>query len=242
MITLCTPTHNRRPFIPYMLKCIENQTYPKDNLEWIILDDGDDKIEDLVQDISYIRYYKTEKMNVGEKRNLINRYAKGQILIYIDDDDYYPPERISHVVESLNSSDICGSSIMYMYYTDLDEIYKFGPYGKNHATAATFGFKRDLLNKTAFNDNDTRGEEKFFLKKWSIPLTQMDPKKTILVITHTMNTVDKTFLLNGYNVNPTNYMLEDFIEDKETIHFYRNIQPPLYNYKNYLKNIHPKTI
>ena len=239
MISLCTPTHNRRPFIPYMIKCIENQTYPKDNLEWIILDDGDDKIEDLVKDIPYIKYYQCEKMNVGKKRNLINRYAKGEILIYIDDDDYYPPERISHVVESLNT-DICGSSIMYMYFTDLDEIYKFGPYGERHATAATLGFKRNLLNKTAFNDNDTRGEEKFFLKKWSIPLTQMDPKKTILVITHSMNTVDKTFLLNGYNVKATDYMLEDFVEDKETIHFYRKIQPALSEYKTYLNNLQLK--
>jgi hypothetical protein len=124
-----------------------------------------------------------------------------------------------------------------MYFTELDKIYKFGPYGLNHATAATFGFKRVLLNKTAFNDNDTRAEEKFFLKKWSIPLTQMDPKKTILVITHTMNTVDKSFLLNGINVLPTHYTLEDFIEDKEIIQFYRNIQPPLNDYKNYLKNL-----
>lgn len=236
MISLCTPTRDRRPFIPYMIKCIENQTHPKDNIEWIIIDDGDDKIEDLVKDITYVRYYKTNKMNVGEKRNLMNRYAKGEILIYIDDDDYYPPERISHVVESLNT-DICGSSIMYMYFTDLDEIYKFGPYGENHATAATFGFKRELLNKSAFNDNDTRGEERFFLKRWSIPLTQMDPKKTILVIAHNMNTVDKTFLLHGFDVKPTNYMLEDFIKDKETIQFYRNIQPALNKYKIYLNNL-----
>ena len=40
-VTLCTPTFNRRPFIPMMLKCFEHQNYPKDNIEW--LNDNDYK-------------------------------------------------------------------------------------------------------------------------------------------------------------------------------------------------------
>ena len=220
MISLCTPTHNRRMFINTMITCIMNQTY-KGAMEWIIVDDGDDKIYDLVKDISFVRYYAVEKMSIGAKRNLIHKYTKGDILIYIDDDDYYPPQRIEHVLESLDSSLICGSSIMYIYFSNLDKIYKFGPYGQNHATAATFGFKRELLNQTAYND-DKKGEEKFFLKKWTIPLKQLDPKKTILVIAHNMNTVDKTQLLNT-NTEETTYCLEDFIDDPQLITFYRNI-------------------
>ena len=219
MISLCTPTHNRRIFINTMIKCVMNQTY-KGPLEWIIVDDGDDKIEDLVKDIPFVRYYAVEKMTIGAKRNLIHKYTKGDVLIYIDDDDYYPPQRIEHVLESLNSSLICGSSIMYIYFSNLNKIYKFGPYGTNHATAATFGFKRELLNQTAYN-NDKKGEEKFFLKKWTIPLQQMDPKKTILVIAHEMNTVDKNQLLNT-SVEETTFCLEDFIEDTQIITFYRN--------------------
>jgi len=220
MISLCTPTRNRRAFIKIMIKCIENQTY-KGKIEWIIVDDGEDKIYDLIQDIPYVRYYHVEKMTIGAKRNLIHKYSKGDILIYIDDDDYYPPQRIEHVVESLGL--ICGSSIMYMYFTKLKKIYKFGPYGKYHATAATLGFKRELLNQTAYNNADERGEEKFFLKKWSIPLQQMDPKKTILVIAHSMNTVDKTQLLNSPFAEETTETLEDFIDDPEIISFYNSL-------------------
>ena len=43
-VTICTPTFNRRPFIPIMIKCFQHQTYPKDRMEWIIVDDGTDKI------------------------------------------------------------------------------------------------------------------------------------------------------------------------------------------------------
>jgi glycosyltransferase involved in cell wall biosynthesis len=34
-------------------------------------------------------------MILGAKRNLIHKHAKGDILVYMDDDDYYPPERVA---------------------------------------------------------------------------------------------------------------------------------------------------
>ena len=43
-VSVCTPTFNRRPFIPYLIDCFMKQDYPKDRMEWIIVDDGDDKI------------------------------------------------------------------------------------------------------------------------------------------------------------------------------------------------------
>ena len=50
LVSICTPTFNRRPFIPIMFQCFYNQTYPKNRIEWIIVDDGTDKIEDLVKE------------------------------------------------------------------------------------------------------------------------------------------------------------------------------------------------
>ena len=46
-VSICTPTFNRRPFIPYIKKCFEHQTYPKERMEWIIIDDGFDPVGDL---------------------------------------------------------------------------------------------------------------------------------------------------------------------------------------------------
>ena len=57
-VSICTPTFNRRPFIPIIIKCFENQNYPKDKMEWIIVDDGTDKIEDLVLHIPKVKYFK----------------------------------------------------------------------------------------------------------------------------------------------------------------------------------------
>ena len=63
VVSVCTPTFNRRPFVPMMIKMYENQDYPLHKMEWIIIDDGTDPIEDLIKEaqdkipnIKYFRY------------------------------------------------------------------------------------------------------------------------------------------------------------------------------------------
>ena len=183
-VSICTPTFNRRPFIPIIIKCFENQTYPKDKMEWIIIDDGTDKIEDLVSHIPQVKYFKyDEKMTLGKKRNISNEKALGDIIIYMDDDDYYPSDRVKHAVDMLRGSKaLCaGSSEMFIYFKHINKMYKFGPYGPNHATAATFAFKKELLKQTKFDEESSVAEERKFLKDYTIPFVQLDSKKCILV-------------------------------------------------------------
>jgi glycosyltransferase involved in cell wall biosynthesis len=168
-------------------------------MEWIIVDDGTDKIEDLVAHIPQVKYFRyEEKLSLGKKRNITNEKTKGDIIIYMDDDDYYPPERVSHAVETLrkNPKALCaGSSIMYIYFKHIDKMYQFGPYGPNHATAATFAFRKELLTQTRFDETASVAEEKKFLKDYTIPFVQLDPKKSILVFSHNHNSFDKKELL-----------------------------------------------
>ena len=56
-VSICTPTFNRRPFIPALINCVKNQNYPLNRIEWIIIDDGTDPIEDLVKDIKEVKYF-----------------------------------------------------------------------------------------------------------------------------------------------------------------------------------------
>ena len=103
-VSICTPTYNRRPFFPMAIQCFNEYDYPKDRMEWIIVDDGTDPIEDLVKDIPQVKYFREEKqMVLGRKRNYMHEKCKGDIIVYQDDDDYYPPDRISHAVEKLMS-------------------------------------------------------------------------------------------------------------------------------------------
>ena len=226
-VSVCTPTFNRRPFIPIMLKCFNNQTYPKDKIEWIIIDDGTDKIEDLVKYHPNVKYFKYEdKMTLGKKRNLMHEKSSGDIIVYMDDDDYYPPTRISHAVEMLtnNSKALCaGASELYIWFKHINQMYKFGPYGPNHATAGTFAFKRELLKITKYDDNACLAEEKDFLKNYTIPFVQLDPRNTILVFSHIQNTFDKkTLLKDAPNrfCNPSDKKVDDFLKDEEIKQFF----------------------
>ena len=198
-VSICTPTFNRRPFWPMAIDCFNNYDYPKDRIEWIIVDDGSDPIEDLVKDIPQVKYFREEKqMILGRKRNYMHSKAIGDIIVYQDDDDYYPPERISHAVEMLMSDPTVlasGSSILFLYFKHIQQMYRFGPYGPNHATAGTFAFKRELLEKSKYDDYKALAEERDFLKDYTIPFIQLDPLKTILVFSHEHNTFDKRKLL-----------------------------------------------
>ena len=237
-VSICTPTFNRRPFIPYIIQCFLNQDYPKNKMEWIIIDDGTDKIEDLVANIPEVKYYKfNEKMTLGKKRNIAHQYCKGDIIVYMDDDDYYPPCRVSHAVCKLkeNPKILCaGASEMYIYFKHIQQMYQFGPYGPNHATAATFAFRRSLLEETRFDDNTSIAEEKSFLKNYTIPFIQLEPLKTILVFSHIHNSFDKKKLLEIPNpfVKLSNKTVNDFVKEPSLQYFFLNtIDELLCNYE-----------
>ena len=197
LVSICTPTFNRRPFINNIIQCYRNQTYPQSRMEWIIIDDGNDKVKDLFQtaDIRTLRYFEYDKkMPLGEKRNIMHSHARGDIIVYMDDDDYYPPERVEHAVDTLTSNPqaLCaGSSEIYVYFKGMDKMIQCGPYGPNHATAGTFAFKKELLLQTRYEDHAAIAEERAFLKDYTIPFVQLDPMKTILVFSHEHNTFDK---------------------------------------------------
>jgi glycosyltransferase involved in cell wall biosynthesis len=226
-VSVCTPTFNRRPFVPIMIKCFEHQTYPKDKIEWIIVDDGTDKIEELVSHIPQVKYFKFDnKLTLGKKRNISNDNAKGDIIIYMDDDDYYPPERISHAVETLrnNPKAMCaGSSAMFIHFKHINKMLQFGPYGPNHATAATFAFRKEFLKQSRFDEDSSVAEEKKFLKDYTVPFAQLDPKKSILVFSHNHNSFDKKELLNhgpNPNVHETTVTPIDLVKEPEILKFF----------------------
>lgn len=249
-VSICTPTFNRRPFITAAIECFKNQDYPKSKMEWIILDDGTDKIEDLVKDIPQVRYYKyDEQMVLGKKRNKLNSLAKGDIIVYMDDDDYQCPMRVSHSVQMLKTHPrayCAGSSIINIYYKHINKMYEFGPYGPFHATAGTFAFRKELLKITSFDDSRALAEEKHFLKNYTIPMVQLEPKKTILVISHKHNTFDKKELLNNINnkvVRETDKTPADFIKDENLLTFYIDYMDHLLdNYEQGGPNMKPEVI
>ena len=228
-VSICTPTYNRRQFIPNLIRCVESQNYPKNFIEWIILDDGTDKIGDLVKDIPYVRYIaQDEKLTIGQKRNILNKTAKNEIIIYFDDDDFHHPDRIKHSVTKLMGQKktlVVGSSMMYMYFTKNHKLFTIGPYGQNHTTAGVMAFHRDYLKKAEFDDEKTFAEEQGFLNNYKQPVIQLNPMKTIVVFCHDKNTFDKNQFLDMDNysaLKPCGIKLKKIIKDKKLLNFFKN--------------------
>ena len=226
-VSICTPTFNRRPFIPFIRKCIEQQKYPLSLIEWIIIDDGTDPIGDLVTDMDCVKYfYYPEKMLLGKKRNLMHSKCSGDIIVYMDDDDFYPKDRVAHAVETLLQNPdflMAGSSEMHIYFDSRNTVYQCGPYKDFHATAATFAFKKELLLETSYNEENALAEERHFLKNYTIPLKQLDTQKSIMVFSHKHNSLNKEKLLENMEATKTQlsrFTVDDFIDDAELKQFY----------------------
>ena len=229
-VSVLTPTYNRAKFIPSLVECYKAQTYPKERMEWIILDDGSEKIEELVKQLTKglpnIRYISLEeKHNIGSKRNILNKEAKGDICVCMDDDDYYSPERVAHAVYKLMSApsvQLAGSSEVYMYFTDNGEIIKLGPYGPNHATNGTMAYKTSYGKTHFYDESLTFAEEVSFLEEYKHSMIQLDPKKVMLVISHSDNTFSKDRLRDDGNqfMTRTKYKLKDFIKDRKIRDFF----------------------
>ena len=86
-----------------------NISYPKDKIELIILDDGDEEIEHLIPKSNNIRYIKLKtKKSIGFKRNECVKLATNDFICFMDDDDYYPPNSLyNRITQLLNSNKDC---------------------------------------------------------------------------------------------------------------------------------------
>ena len=49
LVSICTPTFNRRPFFQGLIACIANQDYPRTRMEWVVVDDGTDCVRDILE-------------------------------------------------------------------------------------------------------------------------------------------------------------------------------------------------
>ena len=189
-----------------------------------------DVFKNYSENLSMLRYIReTTKMTIGAKRNRLNQEAKGAIIVAMDDDDYYPPERVAHVVRKFQQNpgvELAGASEVYMYYTDIKTIYKLGPYHANHATNGTMAWRKSYALTHAYDETVTHAEEKSFLEEYRNPMIQLDPRKVMLVFAHTENTYNKTAIRDQPNnpfVKKTVFKMRDFIRNAEIRAFFAEL-------------------
>lgn len=117
LVSVVMATHNRRRWLPMALVCFLRQTYL--NCELLVIDDGDDYVYDLMPGSDRVRYLLAKKgMTIGEKMNrAIGKHARGDIITFLDDDDWMAEWRIEDQVSAMQryGSRMCGSDRMWFW-------------------------------------------------------------------------------------------------------------------------------
>lgn len=179
---------------------MDSQTVRPD--AWIVVDNSTMPDHDWSPSATHplVEYHTiTEPKSIGWLRNHCMQLALSmgaEMIVFWDDDDYYPPERIQAGVEALRSTptaDIAASSHMYILLTKENALMEVGPFSLKHGTAATYTIRRRYAESHSFPDV-SRGEELLFTNHWTAEMVQVPAEKTIVVMGHSRNTVNKSVI------------------------------------------------
>lgn len=111
LVTIIMATYNRAHFIKETLISIQNQTF--ENWECIIIDDGGtDNTQDVINSIlendtrfQFVKRTENYQKGLPGCRNFGLYLAKGDYIVFFDDDDIIHPDNLKIGVETLKDSD-----------------------------------------------------------------------------------------------------------------------------------------
>jgi glycosyltransferase involved in cell wall biosynthesis len=167
LVSCIMPTRDRRELVPHAIRQFLGQDWP--DAELIVVDDGDDKVADLMPQDPRVRYLALAgRRTVGAKRNLACAEARGEVILHWDDDDWMAERRIRYQVEALLAAkaDLCGLPRLYFHEPASGRTWQFTSPSRDRKwiAGATFCYRKDLWRAVPFADVDN-GEDTRFL--WS---------------------------------------------------------------------------
>mgnify|MGYP003706128335 FL=1 len=77
-VSIITPTYNKRKFFKLSIRNFQKADYPQDKIEWIIIDDGEEEIKDLIPEQDNIKYIKLSQEEIKEYIN-VNEITQNEI-------------------------------------------------------------------------------------------------------------------------------------------------------------------
>ena len=212
-VSILTVTQlSRHKCLLNLVNLIKLQTY-KNIIEWVIIEGSNNK-EDANKNEKYINtinvnepllnivYVNYTGYTFDNLHNLGTSMCKGNIIVIMDDDDYYPVTRVQHAVKKLEDSDylISGCSDVYMYSFINQQLYKFKSFGENHSCNHALAFIKEYAYYNKYKD-DGYSIEKSFTKNFTEPMLQLEPLKTVVVSSHKFNSVNKNIQIDSWIEN-----------------------------------------
>jgi len=194
-VSIVTLTYNRRIFMPLAQYSYMIQSYPEDKLEWVIVDDGDDCIEDTLFGIRNVKYIRLDtKKTIGEKRNMGVQAAMYNTIVMMDDDDVYPNNSVLHRVAMLGKEPKkqCVFTTTIPCY-DIQKHISFmnvPPYGltmSERVSEASLAFTRQFWEDRKFTDIQI-AEGNAFIHGREEMCREVSPQEVIVSLVHSKNT------------------------------------------------------
>jgi glycosyltransferase involved in cell wall biosynthesis len=194
-VSIVCITRDRRVFMPILKYSYMIQSYPEEKLELIIVDDGDDSIEDTLIGIPNVVYVRLdEKKTIGEKRNIGISKAMYDVIMFMDDDDVYPNnsvlERAAMLLKSPKKE--CAFSTMIPCY----DITKYSSFMNappiqlemsQRVSEATLVFTKSFWEEKKFPDIQI-AEGDAFIRGREHMCRELSPQEIIVSLVHPKNT------------------------------------------------------
>lgn len=194
-VSIVCVTRDRRIFMPILKYSYMIQSYPEDKLEIVIVDDGDDPIEDTligVPNVTYVRL--DEKKTIGEKRNIGVSRAMYDVIAFMDDDDVYPNNSIlerTAMMLKYNRKECAFCTVIPCY-----DIAKYSSFMNappltlrmsERVSEATLIFTRKFWEQRPFGDTQI-GEGDAFIRGREHMCRELSPQEVIVSLVHPKNT------------------------------------------------------
>jgi len=130
LITIAMPIKNREWALPYVLKSIENQDYPKKFIKIVFVDNysTDKTCAILTEWIQRVKKYyydvvlSRETGNISHLRNKCVSLAMGKYILFWDSDMIAPKSIVRHMVELAELKEDAGIIVATFKYADIDYI------------------------------------------------------------------------------------------------------------------------
>ena len=208
-ISILTPLYNRNKFLPLMISNITTFDYPKDKLEWFILDskDGDSDVklipdqethEEIRRQIHPIklRYeYVNRKMTIAEKRTYLSKKMTHNYFANMDSDDIYMECFLKYSLDLIkrNKAGMCGSPEMIFVWPHLDyRVTAIKCESKRQAHEATFfGTKKYVRSMNYYTRNDEKGEGASLIDFNEHNFVMSECALQMICVCHNTNTCNK---------------------------------------------------
>lgn len=210
-VSVITPSKNPE-MLPRLIELFLAQDYADKELN--ILSDGAGFTLYTSPD-KQIWHWGADHLNVGQKRNELVKFAKGDIILHMDDDDFYAPDWISRSVKHLlaTNADTTGlrSGWFYKPHTALWG-YDYSNNGQRYVLGATMCYRRKVWENRAFKPMP-QGEDAVFVANGGVVMPH-DYKNGFMAMIHGNNTCSHqmTRQMKAYQPDYAKYVLGNWYE------------------------------